>query len=289
MLSACTRVFHTPELLEAILAQLPKKDLLFAQRVSRHFQSSIKSSPSLQRALFFRAAPLKDPKAWIINPFLRKTFLPWFVLSRISQDMETIELLDWTRNDKKGQAFLYKDASWRKMLVLQPPPKKLSIVEFCHGQCGDSARDANISFEGKDSQGVTMDAVYDVTEAYICGEKVSDFGLSILDSETGPQITLYLRSTMQCCIDDGNYFKHCLKSQSADRYTLQSVNFLERKEEGEELTQDNWFEKRLDMDWTTDLTPKRGGVDSNEFKKWQKTQQRQRERVPISSLFSDVR
>ncbi|KAF2797781.1 hypothetical protein K505DRAFT_322304 [Melanomma pulvis-pyrius CBS 109.77] len=278
MLSACTRVFHTPELLEAVLAQLPRKDLLFAQRVSRHFQSSVKSSPSLQQALFFRAAPLKDPKAWIINPFLRKTFLPWFAFSRTSQDIETIELLDWTLDDKKRQAFLYKDASWRKMLVLQPPPKKLSIVEFCHGQCADSAREANISFEEKDSQSVTMDAVYDITEEHICGEQVSDFGLSILDSETGPQITLYLRFTVQCCVDDWNYFPHSLKSQSAARYTLQSVNFVKMKAKDD----DSWSGRRLDMEWTTGLTQKRGGVDSNEFKKWQKTQKRQRERVLLS-------
>lgn len=58
---ALTQVLDTVELLESILFALPTKDLIFAQRVNKHFQGVIKQSKKLERALFFEpvnAAPL---------------------------------------------------------------------------------------------------------------------------------------------------------------------------------------------------------------------------------------
>lgn len=56
--SATTRTFHLPELLEQILTNLPQRDLLLAQRVSKAFHLTICASPKLQRALFFAPDPL---------------------------------------------------------------------------------------------------------------------------------------------------------------------------------------------------------------------------------------
>ena len=51
----CT-VLNTPELLGLNFLQLPMRDLLLAQRVSRYFHEIISSTPALQEAVFFRAA-----------------------------------------------------------------------------------------------------------------------------------------------------------------------------------------------------------------------------------------
>jgi hypothetical protein len=279
MSSACSTVLNTPELLEAILAQLPPKDLLLAQRISHCFATAIKSSPCLQQALYFRAVPVKDAQAWTINSLLRHHFLPFFTLPNDLQDIETVELMDWTKHDKKREAFLYKDASWRKMLVMQPSPKKLFVVQFCHCEGGDDVCDAELSFE--DSQGLTMDAIYDITIAFLRNEEVSSFGLSILDSDTGPQVTLNLRAVIQCCVDEEDSSVSNLWSQGATADAHRELNFVFRK--GEENDEGTYTEVRLNMDWTSDLTPERGGVSSYEFQKWK------RDRVPISSILSDVR
>lgn len=55
--SATKRTLHLPELLEQILTNLPQRDLLLAQRVSKAFNLTISASPKLQRALFFAPDP----------------------------------------------------------------------------------------------------------------------------------------------------------------------------------------------------------------------------------------
>jgi hypothetical protein len=50
---ATDKALYIQELLESVLLALPVKDLLLAQRVCKHFQSTIKNSITLQRALFF--------------------------------------------------------------------------------------------------------------------------------------------------------------------------------------------------------------------------------------------
>jgi len=264
MASPRDRVFDTPELLEAILVQLPQQDLLLAQRISRSFETAIKSSPKIQQALFFRAEPIKDPRKWFINPILRRHFLPFFVLSPAAQDLKSIELLDWVAGDRTRKAFLYKNASWRKMLIIQPPPQNLSIVEFCNADGGDDKRTAEIPFE--DTQGVSMGTVYDIAQSFVCNEEQSDFGLSILDSETGPQITLYLRYTSQCCIDQEFPIPYDLKSEDASANAYEELKFVSS---GVGVGEDGiYYECRIDMDWTTDLTLERGGVDVLEYKNW---------------------
>ncbi|KAM0722642.1 hypothetical protein Q7P37_002083 [Cladosporium fusiforme] len=67
--SATTRTFHLPEILEQILTNLPQRDLLLAQRVSRAFQDTITASPKLQRALFFAPDPhLPSSPITYLNP-----------------------------------------------------------------------------------------------------------------------------------------------------------------------------------------------------------------------------
>ncbi|KAF2255238.1 hypothetical protein BU26DRAFT_547233 [Trematosphaeria pertusa] len=276
MASAQDRVLSTPELLEHILAQLPTRDLLFAQRLSRHFRKAITLSPSLQQLLFFHASPFKEDRQWTLNPLLREVLVPWFVRPSNRWAMptyESIELLDGLDDESGRQAFLRPEASWRRMLLIQPPPTSLSVVKFCHAMMGDFCNEAKVPFKGSKSGGVTMGVIYDITESFLRHERVASFGLSILDLEEGPQITLYLTYTVQCCIDT-DLRKWSLRSEAAE-IQEQHLEYKEREESAER--------KRFDRTWTSDLTVEKGGVDSVEFERWQ------RDRAPISSLLSDVR
>lgn len=281
MSPACTRVFETPELLEAILARLPPRDLLHAQRVSHGFQSIIKTSPKLQQALFFRPAPFKNSKSWTLNPLLRDLFLPWFIISENRWQLpehDTLRLLDWSSSERTREAMLYSDASWRRMLLIQPPPKELLIDQYIHGQGGDDCATATVSFEDKNAQGVTMDILYDIPVQFLSRHTVSQFGLAVKESKNSPpQIRLCLLFTIQCCGDDhkGNEFR----SKAEKPWNLKDLKFVRPKPH----IMDNVFGRRIKMEWTTDLTSERGGILDHEFEKWS------RERAPISSLLSDVR
>ena len=50
-IAASAKVFALPELLERILLHLPLLDLLFAHRISRHFQAIMLSSTAIHRVL----------------------------------------------------------------------------------------------------------------------------------------------------------------------------------------------------------------------------------------------
>jgi hypothetical protein len=80
---AAQQVFDITELLEAILLELPIKDLLFAQKICRRFKAVIEDSTSLQKALFFQPGQIDDAaidakhhhfrsstEAFAVNPLL---------------------------------------------------------------------------------------------------------------------------------------------------------------------------------------------------------------------------
>ena len=73
MSTSGVKVFAIPELFETILLQLPVRDLLLAQRVSKEWQDMITTSVQIQQALFFKAKPSKTLAANErpeLNPFL---------------------------------------------------------------------------------------------------------------------------------------------------------------------------------------------------------------------------
>lgn len=82
-MSVAHRVLDCPELLELILLQLPIRSLLHAQRICRSFRDAIRSSPTLQQALFFQPLPRlpTDSPATqdqVLNPLLVENFRPFF-------------------------------------------------------------------------------------------------------------------------------------------------------------------------------------------------------------------
>lgn len=271
MTLAVERVLATPELLEAILIQLtPINQLLCAQLISRLFHTTIASSPILQQLLFFRADTARDAKDWSVNPLLRQHFLPWFAGpsegSFGSRDYNVLKLMDWTTSPLTLAAFLRPEASWRNMLLMQPPPKELQVVRWVHGQGGDSENVATVSFADKSAGAVTMGRVYDIMELYLRWDfgSFASFGVGFDDGEMGPEMTLYLRMTQQCCPSDST--KATLKSEGAE--ITKGLDWEKRVEDV--LLR---VRRRLKMEWFTQLTEERGGVGKVEWEEWKKARQ----------------
>jgi hypothetical protein len=122
-----------PELFELVLAKLPMRCLLTtAQLVCRHWRDTISSAPALQQKLFFSPLPETTTRRAIfqLNPLLQEVFPLWFqshcfphsddIAGHVFDDLELA---------RRPSAFLRKGASWRKMLVQQPPAPALGIVQ----------------------------------------------------------------------------------------------------------------------------------------------------------------
>ncbi|PWY91897.1 hypothetical protein BO94DRAFT_461505 [Aspergillus sclerotioniger CBS 115572] len=129
-------VLFTPELLEMILLQLDLRTLVAsAQRVCRAWNGLIQGSSSLQEALFLK--PIKKHKNNLtentINPLLAEAFPAIFLQNEAlfprNKNEFTLADLDMIRNPEKKAAYLRPEASWRRMLIQQPPAFKLGI--FC--------------------------------------------------------------------------------------------------------------------------------------------------------------
>ncbi|RAL08536.1 F-box protein [Aspergillus homomorphus CBS 101889] len=136
------QVLVTPELLELILAQLDIRTLLTsAQRVSRSWHALIQDSHPLQEALYFR--PIKPECSTAdqrtTNPLLAQAFSPIFTTPPFGVAL-TLNTLDLMTHPAKQRAYLRPDASWRRMLVTQPPATSFGHLTSTHGQCGDDYR-----------------------------------------------------------------------------------------------------------------------------------------------------
>ncbi|KAK7013248.1 putative f-box domain protein [Favolaschia claudopus] len=130
-------VISLPELLELILSHLPMRELLCnASLVSKTWQATTRT-PSLQRILFFESDPSADPA---LNPLLAEIFSPFFTRLENMENTrayhwpgrtESIMEMPWAKNP---DAFRRVGASWRRMLVTQPPVRSLFLEHVT--KCG---------------------------------------------------------------------------------------------------------------------------------------------------------
>jgi len=142
------QVLFTPELLEIILSQLSFCDLLVsAQRVNRSFNAVIGRSQSIRKALFFLPSTKQtDPqpcplmRASSTTRFVDRRVEDWVELQRdLMKQGKTEYMNEWldntglkpynckTASPARKEAMNRVDASWRKMLVIQPPIKEVHI------------------------------------------------------------------------------------------------------------------------------------------------------------------
>ncbi|PYI33030.1 hypothetical protein BP00DRAFT_424406 [Aspergillus indologenus CBS 114.80] len=177
MTSAQTKALTTVEILENILLQVDIQSLLTsAQRVCHAWHDLI-STPALQKHLFLtpdwnRPQPER-------NPLLVHIFPGWFIAGQIA-DGEYREKIgrdginprwDLTQPEQKA-SFIRKEASWRRMLVQQPPIRGLISFTRRHARGGDSIkgspyieRDDEDEDEDDDAADADADAAADADDA----------------------------------------------------------------------------------------------------------------------------
>ncbi|PYI35262.1 hypothetical protein BP00DRAFT_308465, partial [Aspergillus indologenus CBS 114.80] len=126
------RVVLIPELLEMILLHLNMRDLLLSSRVCRLWYDVIQQSSRIQQALFFRPyrqrAAIGEPglKNALVRDKLWDEFFARVLNSRRRPGNERHHLPK-IESRKREDAYLRPEASWRKMLLHQPPT---SLIRF---------------------------------------------------------------------------------------------------------------------------------------------------------------
>lgn len=116
--------------------------LTSCQRVCRDWRNLITKSPSIQKALFF--TPIKESE-WgtgekVPNSLLAEIF-PTIFPAKGEPRNRDFRFCDFTTaNDPVSlDQFVRKDASWRRMLVQQPPILELGLFHIDSAMGGDSA------------------------------------------------------------------------------------------------------------------------------------------------------
>ncbi|KAK8039345.1 F-box domain protein [Apiospora rasikravindrae] len=132
-----------PELLEAILLNLDQRDLLVnAQRVCRQWHQCIRDTPSIQQHLFFLPEPHSNTAATSAdadavpalrqNPLLARHFPEWFEHDEVWSADQRLPFIRTTEPGIRGldrdRAYAYPRASWRRMLLQQPPRNGIGFV-----------------------------------------------------------------------------------------------------------------------------------------------------------------
>ena len=121
-ISASSRVFGIPELLENVLSQLPARDLLLCECINKTWHAVIKKSNTLQEKLFYKCDPVAlhddmDESDLEINPF----FL--LVQRRWACRTSTVD------GAKGWKDFDYPEASWKKMYLSRPAVWTIGLQE----------------------------------------------------------------------------------------------------------------------------------------------------------------
>jgi len=143
---ACDRFFSIPELVRLFLHECTVQVLLTCTLVCNDWNEIITGTDSLQEHLFLKPASSSDGVRRKLNPMLQSHFAPILCPSLqhrkastrdASKDIETgspcvysdIALLSWAQDPSLDApmrcAFTRGEASWRRMLVSQPPLKRI--------------------------------------------------------------------------------------------------------------------------------------------------------------------
>ncbi|KAK8133804.1 hypothetical protein PG984_005816 [Apiospora sp. TS-2023a] len=161
-----TVLLEIPELLEKILLRLDQRDLLVnAQRVCRQWCQCITDTSSIQQHLFLLPEPARGRKTSSSsssnsdadadkprqNPLLVKDFPEWFMHGNKWPPGQRLRFVRTTEPYLQGfdrdqvfprcnrvterlEAYAYPQASWRRMLLLQPSPNGIGFIET---RCGN--------------------------------------------------------------------------------------------------------------------------------------------------------
>ncbi|KAL6916968.1 hypothetical protein FSHL1_008358 [Fusarium sambucinum] len=139
--AANRQVLGCYELFYHICTFMDMSTLLHAQLVSKHWHDMISTSPLLQQNLYLKPRPFINPKqSRVANPLLLKHFEPIFkrrepyphysgVLAEHTLMVPGMSITNMKGGRKVHKAFVRRGASWRTMLVAQPP---ITSVGYIH-------------------------------------------------------------------------------------------------------------------------------------------------------------
>jgi hypothetical protein len=169
--AACDAVLETPELLETIFSYLDIRTLLLIQAVSSRWRDTVTGSSRLQRALFFIIQPSKsDTTSRTQNPLLAELFSPFFD-SRLQFDYGAMPHLPMAATATRLAKFMQPSASWRRMLVSNPPVYKLGCwmtEESFYGELPTHSL-RTLTFP----HGLRMGKLYDLAQRFLYGNSIS--------------------------------------------------------------------------------------------------------------------
>lgn len=195
-------VLQIPELLELILFHLDNCTLLHATRVSRNFKVIITTSPTLQCKLFFRPEPHRSAPTIsraLSNLISSDTFhspfsqnVQYFYLNSLLVDSFAISFdengdknTSWSlhgndhafcslprpKNATAIPAYAWGNASWRRMLVSNPPIRTVHFNrKWSHGDRSNITQEKPSLNCGPD--GLKMGLLYDLLQKYVEQEKI---------------------------------------------------------------------------------------------------------------------
>ncbi|KAF7353307.1 putative f-box domain protein [Mycena sanguinolenta] len=210
-------VLSTPELVELTLSHLPIRDLLIIAPLVCKTWQALTLTPALQRALFFEPDPSYRAER-VRNPLLMEMFAPFYsAVSTERWTWPTAKDIKWMPWSKAPHAFNRPEASWRRMLVAQPPPRKMLISETCHGRGGICDRRAVL-----DDQPLRMGRLYDITLPLI-DRVVTSFCVRWShdgDNDSPSDITLSVDYVQQCAMG----IRHVLGNQFYNTATRYKTN-----------------------------------------------------------------
>ncbi|RHZ44866.1 F-box protein [Aspergillus thermomutatus] len=134
--NAAMIAFSIPEILGMILLKLDMRTLLCSQRTCRSWFTTIKYSTAMQKALFFtpiEKIPNQEP---LQNSMLAVAFSALFDATdpndpedKYDYGQSAFSTFDMIKKPQKLAAYLRPEASWRRMLVQQPPVPKFAVFE----------------------------------------------------------------------------------------------------------------------------------------------------------------
>lgn len=180
-------MFRVPEMLEAILLELPMKDLLLSQSVCKTWKNAIKTSTKLQQKLFLiangrvwtgsytalvhsgRLPEYRSEPIYVVNPLLKN------IIRRLEDGRIFKAANGGVKNPKE---MLECQESWMKMPIMQPPFQR-HMVDF-QLQHSDRNKICTIkrSAWAHKSQGLTMaDVIHAFDEVYSTLEWAPEGGL----------------------------------------------------------------------------------------------------------------
>ncbi|PYH90958.1 hypothetical protein BO71DRAFT_401763 [Aspergillus ellipticus CBS 707.79] len=234
---AAQRALAITELRELIFRHLDWRTLLTsAQRVCRAWNTQIQDSSFLQESLFL--LPVKNTQAEkTLNPILMEVFPAFFhqntdVFPQHKDDELILTDMDLMKNPAKKPAYLRPEASWRRMLVQQPPASGIAAIGASCSPFGYGGHQVvlQIKEDRKGKDGVRMGMLF---ELLVLDEASGNSGLEILwwnqggvrkrlvwmmerEATEDPDIMVHSASSSTCTDTDSDF-------ESEQRDTIETI------------------------------------------------------------------